>query len=127
MIGETPWEDYHHHFHLQDNNEYYPSNLNHPSIFDVLSNTINRVDFERNLSNSEETIAINISTKPNVVENIHVGKSCSSLELEIYCALFHEFRDVCAWSYEEMVGIDLRIVEHEIKMHPDVKPVRQRI
>ena len=85
------------------------------------------MDSEWNLSNIEETIAINISTKPNVVENIHVGKSCSPVELEIYCALFREFKDVFAWSYEEMLGIDLRIIEHEIKMYPDVKPVRKRL
>ena len=77
------------------------------------------------MSNIEETIAINISTKPNIVENIHVGKSCSPLELEIYCALFREFKDFFAWSYEEMPGIDLRIVENEIKMYLDVKPIQR--
>ena len=82
------------------------------------------MDSEQNLSNIEETIAINISTKPNVVENIHVGKSCSSSELEVYYALFREFRDVFALSYEEMPSTDSSIVEHEIKMYPDVKPVR---
>ncbi len=79
------------------------------------------------MSNIEETITINISTKTNVVENIHVGKSCSPSELEIYNALFREFIDVFAWSYDEIPGIDSSIVEHEIKMYPDVKPVRQRL
>ena len=102
MIGEAPWEDYHHRSHLPDYHENYSSNLNHPSVFDFLSNTVNTMDFERNLSNIEETIAINISTKPDAVENIHVNKSCSSSELEIYFTLFREFRDVFAWSYEEM-------------------------
>src|SRR5699024_8637835 len=101
--------------------------LDHPLVFDSLSNTINTVDSKRNLSNIEETIAINISTKPNVVENIHADKSCSPSELEIYYALFHEFRDVFAWSYEEMPSIDLSIVEHEIKMYPDVKLVQQKL
>jgi len=73
MIGEAPWEDYHHHSHLQDKKEDYSSGLNHPSVFDFLSNTINMTDLKRNLSNIEETVAVNISTKPNIVENIHVG------------------------------------------------------
>ena len=77
MIGEAPWEDYHHRSHLLDYNDDYSNDLNHPSIFYFLSNTVNTVDSERNLSNIEEIITINISTKPNVVENIHVGKSCS--------------------------------------------------
>ena len=127
MIDGAPWEDYHHRSHLLDCKEDHSSDLDHPSVFDFLSNTVNTMDSERNLSNIEETIAINISTKTDVVENIHVGKSCSSSELEIYCALFCEFRDVFAWSYEEMLGIDSSIVEHEIKMYPDVQPVRQRL
>ena len=75
------------------------------------------------MSNIEETITINISTKTGVVENIYVGKWCSPSEQEIYNSLFCEFRDVFAWSYDEMPGIDSSIVEHEIKMYPDVKPV----
>jgi hypothetical protein len=30
-----------------------------------------------------------------------------------------------AWSYEEMLGIDPSIVEHEIKTYLNAKPVRQ--
>ena len=90
MIGEEPWGDYHHRSHLPDDNEDYSNELIHPSIVDFLSNSIiiYAIDFECNLSNIEETISINILTKPNIVENIHVGKYCSSLELDNYRALF---------------------------------------
>ena len=125
MIGEEPWEDYHHHSHLPDDIEDYSNELNHPSVLDLLSNSvfIDTIESGRNLSNIEETISINILTKPNIVENIHVGKSCSPSELDSYHTLFHEFRDIFAWSYEEMLGIDSSIVEHKIKMYPDVKPL----
>lgn len=125
MIRDEPWDDYHHRSHLPDDIEDYSSELNHPSIVDFLSNfvRVDTVDSERNLSNTEETISINISTKPNIVENIHVDKFFSPLELDNYRALFHEFRDIFAWSYEEILGIDSSIVEHEIKMYPDVKLV----
>ena len=123
MIDGAPWEDYHHRSHLPDYKEDCSGDHDHPSVFDFLTNTVNTVDSKRNLSNVEETIAINISTKKDVVENIHVGKSCSSFELEIYSTLFHKFRDVISWPYDEMLGIDLSIVEHEIKMYPDVKLV----
>ena len=46
MFGEAPWEDYHHCSHLPDYHEDYSSNLNHPSVFDFLSNTVNTVDFK---------------------------------------------------------------------------------
>jgi len=127
VIEEGPWKHYHHRSLLPYCEEDTTNDLYHPSIFDFLSNTVNTEDSEQNLSNIEETITINISTKTNIVENIYVGKCCSPSEMEIYNALFHEFRDVFAWSYDEMPGIHSSIVEHEIKMYPDVKLVRQRL
>ena len=41
--------------------------------------------------------------------------------------LFKEYRGIFAWTYEEMPRIDPWIVEHEIKTHPNVKPMRQKI
>ena len=38
-----------------------------------------------------------------------------------------EFHNVFAWSYEEMPGIDPRIVEHEIKTYDYTKPVWQKL
>ena len=123
MAEGEPWEDYHHHSHLPDYEENYLSELFHPSFKNLFSNSlpINAIDSERNFSNIEETISIDIFTKPGIVENIHVGVSCSPLELESYHSLFREFRDVFAWSYEEILGIDSSIVEHTINMYPDVK------
>jgi hypothetical protein len=72
-------------------------------------------------------IPIGISRTPDIVENVLVGVDCSSEEIQIYMDLFKEFRDIFSWSYEEMPGIDLRIVEHEITTYPNVKPVRQKL
>ena len=70
---------------------------------------------------------INISVKSGVVENIHVGVTCSPEEILVYTSLFREFKDVFAWSYEEMPRIDPNIVMHEIPTYPGVKPVRQHL
>ena len=96
MISEgEPWEHYHHRSHIPDYEENYLSELYHPSIkkFFLYSLPINAIDSERNLSNIEETISIDISTKPVIVENIHVGISCYPSELESYRSLFREFRE----------------------------------
>ena len=45
----------------------------------------------------------------------------------IYTALFKEFCEVFSQSYEEMLGIDPSIVEHEIRTYSDSKPVRQKL
>ena len=74
-----------------------------------------------------ETLPINISRNPSVMENVFVEADCSPGEIQIYTDLFKEFSNVFAWSYEEMSGINPKIVEHEITMYPDAKPVRQKI
>ena len=68
-----------------------------------------------------------ISAKPDVIVHIHVGQNCSVDESEAYKALFKEFLDIFAWSYEEMLGIDPSIVFHEIKTYPMAKPVRKKL
>jgi hypothetical protein len=82
---------------------------------------------EGNMETIAETIPIDISRTPGIMENIFVGADFSPEEIQIYTDLFKEFCDVFSWSYEEMPGIDPRIVEHEITTYPDVKPVWQKL
>jgi hypothetical protein len=82
---------------------------------------------EGNMATIAETIPINISRNPGVMENVFVGADFSPKEIQIYTDLFKEFHDVFSWSYEEMPGIDPKIVEHEITTYPDAKPVRQKL
>jgi hypothetical protein len=60
------------------------------------------------------------------VENVFVRVDFSLEEIQIYTNRFKEFCDVFAWSYEEMPGIDPKIVEHEITTYLDAKPIRQK-
>jgi hypothetical protein len=78
---------------------------------------------EGNMVSIHPTISINISCTPGKIENINISADCSLEEILIYTNLFKEFRDVFTWSYEEMLGIDPRIVEHEIRTYPDAKYV----
>jgi hypothetical protein len=82
---------------------------------------------EANLRNISPTIPIDISIKPGIVENVHIGASCFADEIVTYTSLFKESRDIFARSYEEMPGIDPAIVVHEIKTYPGAKPVWQRL
>ena len=49
---------------------------------------------EGNMATIAETIPINISRTPSVVENVFVGADCSPEEIQIYTDLFKEFRDI---------------------------------
>lgn len=72
-------------------------------------------------------IHINVSRDPNVIENLFIGIKCSPEEVQNYTDLFKQFRDVFAWYYEEMPGIDPSTVQHEIKTYENAKLVRQRL
>jgi hypothetical protein len=82
---------------------------------------------EGNMETIVETIPINISRIPGIVENVFVGADYSLGEIQIYIDLFKEFCDIFAWSYKEIPGINPKIVEHEITTYPDAKLVRQKL
>jgi len=105
-----------------------------PSIFspDVTSSPqtpvlTRHVLSEGNMGNNTMTRPIEISVKPGIVENIHIGHNCTLEEVTAYTSLFKEFRDVFTWSYEEMSGIDPSIIVHEIKTYPEARPVCQKL
>ena len=70
-----------------------------------------------NMENLSPTIPINISRDPSNVENIYIGADCSPDEIKEYTELFKKLCDIFSWSYNEIPGIDPRIVEHEIKTY----------
>ena len=129
-VDELPWEDLHHRSSFLPKSDRFENDFS--SIFTTeyvkdAQNPMKHPDSELNLGNISKTIPLDISVKPGIIENIHIGASCTDDEIKTYKALFQEFRDVFSWSYEEMPGIDLAIVIHEIKTYPDAKPIRQRL
>jgi hypothetical protein len=131
-MEDTPWDDGHHRsilFLERDTIESYQwiSTSSTVVVISSVPESSHDVLYEGNLRNISPTIPLDISIKPRVMENLHIGASCSTDEVHEYKSLFQEFRDVFAWSYEEMPGIDPDIIVHEIKTYPDAKPVRQRL
>ena len=70
---------------------------------------------------------IEISVKPGIVENIHIGVTFSLDEIKLYTSIFQEFQDVFAWYYEEIPSANLSIVVHEIPTYPNAKLVHQQL
>jgi hypothetical protein len=77
-----------------------------------------------NIESIAKTIPIYISRTPGVVENVFVRVDSSPEEIHIYTKLFKELCDIFTWSFDEIPGIDGRIIEHEITNYPDANPVR---
>jgi hypothetical protein len=71
---------------------------------------------EGNMETIAETIPINISRNPGVVDNVFIEADCSPREIQLYTNIFKEFHDVFAWSYEEMPSIDPQSVDHELTL-----------
>jgi hypothetical protein len=121
VMEDTPLDDGHHRsilFLEQHTLENY-QRISTPSTVVVISTIPGSTDdvfAEGNLSNISPTIPIDILVKPGIVENIHIGASCSLDEIVTYTSLFKEFRDIFAWRYEEILGINPAIVVHEIKI-----------
>jgi hypothetical protein len=130
IMEDTPWDDGNHRsilFLEQHTIEGYQriSTLSTIVVISTILASTHDVFYEGNLSNISPTIPLDISIKPGIVENVHIGASCSPDEIVTYKSLFKEFRDVFTWSYEEIMGIDPDIVIHEIKTYPDAKSIRQ--
>ena len=77
------------------------------------------------MANISPTIKIDISTNSEIVEEIMLGASCSSEEVDAYTTLFQEFHDIFTWSYTEMLNLDPSIMEQHINTWPDVAPFHQ--
>ena len=72
-----------------------------------------------------ETTKINLGTLENPKE-VKIGSTLSSQEQEELIKLLKEFPEVFAWSFEDMLEIDLDIVQNRIPTLPEVKPVKQK-
>ncbi|KAF5934569.1 hypothetical protein HYC85_030740 [Camellia sinensis] len=58
---------------------------------------------------------------------LQIGSTLSSEERERLVALLKDFKDVFAWSYEDMPGINPEIVQHRIPLDPEARPVKQKL
>jgi hypothetical protein len=99
-MEDTPWGDGNHRILFSSWNlstiESYQWILT-PSIVVIISfvpESTHDVLYEGNLGNISPTIPLDISIKPRVMENVHIGASCSVDEVRTYKSLSQEFRDV---------------------------------
>jgi len=58
---------------------------------------------------------------------VKIGMSMKKEVKEELCALLKEFRDVFAWSYNDMASLDTDIVQHKLPLKPECPPVRQKL
>lgn len=57
---------------------------------------------------------------------VRIRKYCNPQERESMLQLLTKYKDVIAWSYEELKTYDPKIITHDIPLKPDAKPFLQR-
>jgi hypothetical protein len=80
---------------------------------------------EPNLTSKEELEVINLSDNLDITKPISISKSLSAKERKCLIDLLHEYKDVFAWDYHEMPGIDPGLVAHSLNVEPGTRPVVQ--
>ena len=53
------------------------------------------------------------------IKEVKIGTSVKKKIWEQLCALLNEFKNVFAWSYNDMSGLDTNIVQHKFPLKPD--------
>ncbi|CAL9021475.1 unnamed protein product, partial [Prunus brigantina] len=74
---------------------------------------------------AEQLETIDLSNDPSVPRPISVSVHLTREEKEALVSLLKEFRDVFAWSYEEMPGLNPNLVSHTLNIELGTKPVVQ--
>jgi len=64
---------------------------------------------------------VNLDTEQNP-KNINLGKNSTQAERVAFIKLFREFKDVFAWTYEDLKTYDTKIIQHIIPLKEDAKP-----
>jgi hypothetical protein len=80
---------------------------------------------EPNITSKEELEVVNLSDDPDITKPISISKSLSAKERKCLIDLLHEYKDVFAWDYHEMPGIDSGLVAHSLNVEPGTRPVVQ--
>ena len=92
-------------------------------IFDHDESALNKRTAEEKGIEECDSYNLGIDDDPKMVR---VGKACTQQEREDMLKLLSEYKDIIAWSYEELKIYDPEIMTHDILLKPDAKPFRQR-
>ena len=96
-------------------------------IFEIGKETLNNNELKHGHLEpiKEETQPINLGTNDDP-KMIQVGNTLTTSKKDALVALLTKFKEVFAWSYKDMPGIDIDIVQHNILIDPTMKLVKQK-
>lgn len=60
-------------------------------------------------------------------EPVYVATNLNNVEEQLLIELLNEYKDVFAWSYKDLKGVDPSVCQHTIPLREDAKPSKQRL
>ena len=69
---------------------------------------------------------VNLGTNDEKIE-VKIGSSLDLSTKKEIVDLLKKYVDIFAWSYQDMPGLSTEIVEHQLPMRPECKPVQQKL
>ena len=73
----------------------------------------------------EELVEIDLNNGEGGEKLVKISKGLPEEERRKLVALLREYKDVFAWSYQEMPGLSPNLVTHKLKVDPNAKPMKQ--
>ena len=71
------------------------------------------------LSHQEATELVNLGTD----DEVKIGSFLDSFAKKEITTFFREYANIFACSYHDMLGLSIEIVEHQLSMKPECRPV----
>ncbi|XP_039022787.1 uncharacterized protein LOC120155295 [Hibiscus syriacus] len=78
------------------------------------------------LPHKEEVETVNLGTDEEIKE-VKIGTTLTVQIKQELINLLQEFKDIFAWSYQDMPGLSTDIVIHKLPINPEYKPVQQKL
>ena len=97
-----------------------------PSLPHDILEALNR-ESEGSKPNIEETEVVNLADGVENEKPVKIGVNFPKDIKHEHIALLKEFREIFAWFYQDMPGLDTEIVVHRIPVKPKCPPVRQAL
>ena len=74
----------------------------------------------------EDTREVNIGSS-EIPRLVHIATSLSQDQADLLFEVLRENIGQFAWSYQDMPGLDPKLVVHHLAIDPKIKPVRQKL
>ncbi|KAA0041904.1 RNA-directed DNA polymerase [Cucumis melo var. makuwa] len=96
--------------------------------YDISAELLRLIEQEKKKTMSyQETLkVINLGT-PEEMKEMRIGTLVSKQNEPDLVTLFHEYKDIFSWSYQDMPDFDTEIVTHRLPLKPKCKLIRQKL